>query len=126
MITDEPVKVVNLMSGDIDITDYLNAATSLDTLKNIITVEVIEPARTTSHCIRTRCWSLGDPRVRIAITHAIDKQAILDALTRGYGRLAPFLLLPVNGSTMTMIRINTILSRQRSCWRKRVSERFLD
>ena len=92
VITDEPVKVINLMSGDIDITDYLNAATSLDTLKNNKNIEVIRTTAGDHFALYPNhlYGPLGDPRVRIAITHAIDKQAISDALTRGYGRLAPF------------------------------------
>ena len=92
VITDEPVKVINLMSGDIDITDYLNAATSLDTLKNNKNIEVIRTTAGDHFALYPNhlYGPLGDPRVRIAITHAIDKQAISDALTRGYGRVAPF------------------------------------
>lgn len=92
VITDEPVKVINLMSGDIDITDYLNAATSLDTLKNNKNIEVIRTTAGDHFALYPNhlYGPLGDTKVRIAITQAIDKQAISDALTRGYGTLAPF------------------------------------
>jgi len=92
VITDEPVKVTNLLSGDIDITDYLNAATSLDTLKNNRNIEVIRTTAGDHFALYPNHLHspLGDVKVRMAIAHALDKQAICDALTRGYGNLAPF------------------------------------
>jgi peptide/nickel transport system substrate-binding protein len=92
VITDEPIKVTNLMAGDIDITDYLNAATSLDTLKNNKNLEVIRTTAGDHFALYPNHLHapLGDVKVRIAIAHALDKQAICDALTRGYGTVAPF------------------------------------
>lgn len=92
VITDEPVKVTNLMTGDIDITDYLNAATSLDTLQNNRNIEVIRTTAGDHFALYPNHLHapLGDVRVRQAMSYALDKQAICDALTRGYGQVAPF------------------------------------
>jgi peptide/nickel transport system substrate-binding protein len=96
VITDEPVKVTNLQSGDINITDYLNAATSLDTLKTNKNVEVIRTTAGDHFALYPNHLHapLGDARVRQAISLALDKQAICDALTRGYGTVAPFPVSP--------------------------------
>jgi len=92
VITDEPVKVTNLQSGDIDITDYLNAATSLDTLKTNKKIEVMKTTAGDHFALYPNHLHapLNDVRVRLAINYALDKQTICNALTRGYGNVAPF------------------------------------
>lgn len=92
VITEDTVKVTNMQSGDIDLTDYINTTTALDVLKGNPSLEVIRTSAGDHFCIYPNHLNpaLGDVRVRQAISYALDRDALCQVLTQGYGTVAPF------------------------------------
>lgn len=92
VITEDAVKVTNMQSGDVDITDYINTTTNLDVLKGNPNLEVIKTTAGDHFCIYPNHLNeaLGKVEVRQAISYALDRQALCKVLTQGYGNVAPF------------------------------------
>lgn len=86
MITDQTTKVNSLLAGDIDLTDYL-ATTGIEQLEtnDAFTLQRI----TTSDIYTLFCQIddevLSDVRVRQALAYAVDRDALANVITRGYG-----------------------------------------
>ena len=86
MITDQTTKVNSLLAGDIDLTDYL-ATTGIEQLE---TNEAFTLQRITTSDIYTLFCQvddevLSDVRVRQALAYAVDREALANVITRGYG-----------------------------------------
>lgn len=86
MITDQTTKVNSLLAGDIHMTDYL-ATTGIEqletnsnfTLKRITTSDIY-----TLFC-QIDDEVLSDQKVRQALAYAVDREALANVITRGYG-----------------------------------------
>lgn len=92
VITEDAVKVTNMQSGDVDITDYINTTTNLDVLKRNSSLEVIRTTAGDHFCIYPNHSNeaLGKVAVRQAISYALNREALSQVLTQGYGNVAPF------------------------------------
>ncbi len=101
----EDAIVQALLAGEVDVIDVGSVpATAIQTLQEAGTVEVpimestsIDELIINSHENGTQPASLWDPAVRLAIAHAIDKQAIINIYYLGYADPASVLIPPSMG-----------------------------
>lgn len=82
-----------LLNGEVDITSDVSIS-DLETLKDDvgITVESKKSFQYQDLCLNLKDQAFEDSRVRIAFDKAIDKQAIIDNLYKGYGEPARTIL----------------------------------
>ncbi len=94
IIPDEAVLLTNLMTGAIDIA----AGLSPSSFKQIASQANLQARRFPGHNFAFIAWNLNRPlftrRVRQALTHAINKQEIIDTLLEGLAQPAAGPLLP--------------------------------
>lgn len=86
MITDQTTKVNSLLAGDIHLTDYL-ATTGIEQLE---TNSDYTLTRITTSDIYTLFCQIDDEilsnqKVRQALAYSVDRQALAEVITRGYG-----------------------------------------
>lgn len=95
IITDASVLATNLRSGDIDIADNVSI-NNLEVIAQDANIKTVETAAKTCYMLfmNNLYEPLNNPKVRQAISYAIDRQQICDATTSGYGIVAPFVVTP--------------------------------
>lgn len=97
IVPDLNVRVARLRAGDIDWTDI--EPVHVAALENDSNIEVI-PVASSRYPLADFAFEgpyaelFEDPRVRIAMTHAVDQQAILDTVALGRGQLLDGLYIP--------------------------------
>lgn len=86
MITDQTTKVNSLLAGDIHLTDYLTTTgiEQLETNSNFTLQRIATSDIYTLFC-QIDDEVLSNQKVRQALAYAIDRDALADVITRGYG-----------------------------------------
>jgi peptide/nickel transport system substrate-binding protein len=86
-VSDPSAQVASLLAGDIDAIPNVGAPESLERFKadDRFEVRVGNTEGETILAMNHRRKTLADPRVRHAISHAIDRRAIIDGAMFGYG-----------------------------------------
>lgn len=95
VITEEASRVAALRSGDVDlVTSFsINQVEQVENDPNLKVLEVSGLERQRIN-IDTFAEPFDDPRVRQAINHAIDVDAIIDQLLEGYAERIPGIVVP--------------------------------
>lgn len=86
MITDQTTKVNSLLAGDIDLTDYLTTTgiEQLETNSNYTLQRIATSDIYTLFC-QIDDEILSNQKVRQALAYAVDREALANVITRGYG-----------------------------------------
>lgn len=87
IIDDETVKATNLMSGDVQLTDYLKTAVNIQMLQANSSVSVSRLPTADVYCLfpNVNYDMLKDVRVRQAIAYALNTDEMAAAMTQGLG-----------------------------------------
>lgn len=93
IITDDSVKTTNLMTGDIDLVDWNNSINSTLTLQGVSGIKTIQTPATDTYVLLINAGDaqLSDVRVRQAVSFAINREEVAEAMTEGLGQPAAFL-----------------------------------
>lgn len=97
VIPDGNARVAQVKAGEVDFA--VIEPPQIDALKDAENVEIREAPQVNYYffAVNHTVPRLQDPRVRRALSHAIDKQAIVDRVLRGYGQVATGPINPLLG-----------------------------
>lgn len=88
-VPDDNTRMLNVQAGELDAAIFVPFARVAELSQNPDLTVLIEPSTREDHLlINHESAPLDDPRVREALDYAIDKQAIVEAVTFGQGEVA--------------------------------------
>lgn len=87
IITDETVKATNILSGDVQLSDYLKTATNIQMLQANPSISVSRLPTADVYCLFPNVNNeiLQDVRVRQAIAYALNTEEMANVMTQGLG-----------------------------------------
>lgn len=91
-MVDDLVKTTNLQSGDVDIVDYHSSTNSINKAKRLSNLTTVMTSNRETYFI---CFNQNDPllhdvKVRQALSYAVNRQELMDAVLEGIGIVEPF------------------------------------
>ena len=124
VIQEATSRIAAVLSGETDLLLNVDPA-SLITLKNNPNVELIRTPGATGYNLAMWVYTapFNDVRVRQAMKHVVDRQAMLDTVLLGYGELGSDTPVPPSSPPLSAKRSQREISRkQNSFWQKPATE----